>query len=103
LDLAEWERMRMRRRLWQDVLRRMQADAEVRVVRARTHTGRPLAGDAFMAKLERLVGRRLRPLPVGRPRKPKAKKQMTVAYFYSPDIKWLAGFGADKTEGDDEG
>jgi len=34
-----------------------------------THTGRPLASDSFLSKLEHKLGRRLRPLPVGRPRK----------------------------------
>jgi putative transposase len=31
--------------------------------------GRPLASDAFISKLETAMGKRLRPLPVGRPRK----------------------------------
>ena len=34
-----------------------------------THRDRPLGSDSFVAKLERLPGRRLRPLPVGRPKK----------------------------------
>jgi hypothetical protein len=33
------------------------------------HTGRPLASDSFLSKLETKIGRRLRPLPVGRPQK----------------------------------
>jgi putative transposase len=37
----------------------------------RTHTGRPLGSDAFLSKLETLLGRRVRPLPVGRPRQAK--------------------------------
>jgi len=45
-------------------------DKEVlRRLRTSTHTGRPLASDAFLAKVERALGRRLRPLPVGRPPK----------------------------------
>jgi putative transposase len=40
-------------------------------LRTSTHTGRPLASDAFLAKVERAVGRRLRPLSVGRPPKPR--------------------------------
>ena len=40
-----------------------------------THTGRPLASDSFLSKLERKLGRRLRPLPVGRPRKQKAAQK----------------------------
>ena len=62
---------------WAAALRRPQDEKELAGIRLATHRGRPLGGDSFMSKLERLVGRRLRPLPVGRPRKtkeePKAK------------------------------
>jgi putative transposase len=43
--------------------------AEFRTLRQSSHTGRPLASDAFLAKLEKALGRRLRPSPVGRPKK----------------------------------
>jgi hypothetical protein len=36
-------------------------------------TGRPLGSDGFVSKLERLLGRRLRALPEGRPRKKKSE------------------------------
>ena len=36
-----------------------------------TSRGRPLGSDAFLAKVETLSGRRLRPLAHGRPRKAK--------------------------------
>lgn len=35
-------------------------------IRRSTHTGRPLGGDTFLSKAEKLLGRRVRPLPVGR-------------------------------------
>ncbi len=38
-------------------------------------TGRPLGTDKFISKLETVIGRRLRPLPVGRPKK-KAKRKI---------------------------
>jgi putative transposase len=38
-------------------------------LRLSTHTGRPLGADSFLSKIERAVGRRLRPLPVGRPKR----------------------------------
>ena len=38
-------------------------------LRVWTHRGRLLGSDKFVAKLELALGRRLRPLPVGRPRK----------------------------------
>ncbi len=34
-------------------------------LRLSTHTGRPLATDSLLSKLEHMLGRRLRPLPVG--------------------------------------
>ena len=37
--------------------------------RRHTHTGRPLGSDSFVSMLEQHLGRRLRALPVGRPRK----------------------------------
>jgi len=40
----------------------------------RTRTGRPLGSDSFMSKLESTLGRRLRALPIGRPRKRAAKQ-----------------------------
>jgi putative transposase len=40
-------------------------------LRAAARTGRPLGSDAFLAKLERALGRRLRPGPLGRPKKPR--------------------------------
>jgi hypothetical protein len=40
----------------------------VRLLRIRTQTGRPLASDSFMSKVETFLVRRIRPLPVGRQR-----------------------------------
>ncbi len=68
-------------------------------VRLSTHRGRPLGSDSFLSKIARLVGRRLRPLPAGRPRNTRARrkedrpglpsgKQVTV-----PDFSGLAGGG----------
>ena len=44
-------------------------DREMDRLRVRTHTGRPLGSDRFLSKLETVLGRRVRRLPVGRPRK----------------------------------
>lgn len=38
-------------------------------IRLRTRTGRRLGTDTFLSKLETFLGQRLRPLPVGRPKK----------------------------------
>jgi putative transposase len=54
---------------WRKELAEGLTDAEVARIRLRTHTGRPLGSDRFLVKLETLLGRRVRPLPVGRPKK----------------------------------
>ena len=43
----------------------------IKRIKANTMTGRPLGIDTFVSKLEELLGRRLRALPHGRPRKEK--------------------------------
>lgn len=44
-------------------------------IRLATNRGRPLANDSFLSKLETKLNRRLRPLPVGRPKKIKSNKK----------------------------
>ena len=58
---------------WKEMLTRHDAEDAVAALRRNTQTGRPLASDSLVGKLERALGRRLRPLPVGRPRKVKTK------------------------------
>lgn len=43
-------------------------DEPVEQLRLHTQTGRPLGDDTFLNRIEALVGRRVRPLPVGRPK-----------------------------------
>ncbi|MFH0980554.1 MAG: hypothetical protein V2A79_03330, partial [Planctomycetota bacterium] len=70
LDLSGWlEAWRPER--WASALRRRENESDVSALRRSTHRGRPLATDAFLSKLEHRLGRRLRPLPVGRPKKRK--------------------------------
>jgi putative transposase len=73
LDLNAWRRRLGPRQDWREALAQPQDDADVRDLRRHTMTGRPLGSDRFISKLETLVGRRLRPLPVGRPRKQRDK------------------------------
>ena len=54
---------------WRKELAEGLTDEEIAQIRLRTHTGRPLGSDGFLSKLETLLGRRVRPLPVGRPKK----------------------------------
>jgi hypothetical protein len=61
---------------WKELLQEIQPDEEISHLRLHTHRGRPLASDSMMSKLEKKLGRRLRPLPVGRPKqKRKVKSQ----------------------------
>jgi len=89
LDLTAWQREWKPGR-WRNALRAGDDEDVAGLIRASTHTGRPLATDSILSKLERKLGRRLRPLPVGRPRKPakrstgrreQAKKQVTVPQY----------------------
>ena len=68
LDLAAWsalaEGMDCRGALTDN-----DVQEELSALRLNARTGRPLAGDRFLSELEPALGRRLRPLPVGRPRK----------------------------------
>jgi len=54
---------------WREFLTRPEDDQTRAGFRLHTSRGRPLASDAFLSKVEKTLGRRLRPLPVGRPRK----------------------------------
>ena len=65
LDLAAWRRDITPQR-WEEMLTAREDEAIVDTLRMRTQTGRPLASDRFLSKLEAKLGRRVRPLPVCR-------------------------------------
>jgi len=71
LDVADW-RQATRRLDWRAELTRPEDAALGRALQLCTWTGRPLGSDRFVAKLETLIGRRLRALPRGRPKKARA-------------------------------
>jgi putative transposase len=54
---------------WRETLSERLQPEILSAMRLSTHRGRPLGSDRFLSKIELLLGRRLRPLPVGRPRK----------------------------------
>jgi putative transposase len=54
---------------WREFLEAGEAPAESSAIRQSTHSGRPLGSAAFVAKLEKMLGRRLTPQKGGRPRK----------------------------------
>lgn len=74
LDLKAW-RQAARRLNWREELTHADDKEFSMSLRASTWTGRPLGSDRFIAKVEVLVGRRLRPLPRGRPQKDKKDKK----------------------------
>jgi len=74
LDLSRWYGM-ISGEQWRKELNAGIDETAAGQLRGNTHTGRPLGSDSFLSKLEKLLGRRLRPLPVGRPTKKRTKSQ----------------------------
>ncbi|MHC4551651.1 MAG: transposase [Planctomycetota bacterium] len=70
LDMAYWREI-VSQVDWKAALGKVQSDEQLKSIRGNTHTGRPLAEDAFISKLEKRLNKRLRPLPIGRPEKQK--------------------------------
>ncbi|MBN1975022.1 MAG: transposase [Sedimentisphaerales bacterium] len=70
LDLKKWNRMVTVKEWQKELLRGLDLE-QISKLRLSTHTGRPLGTDSFMSKLEKLIGRRVRALPHGRPKKHK--------------------------------
>jgi putative transposase len=73
LNLSNWHKMISASR-WRGELMSGIDEAEVSRIRLSTHTGRPLGTDSFLSKLEKMLGRRVRALPIGRPQKKTRKK-----------------------------
>ena len=72
LDVETWRKdWDWSPRRWRRMLEEGLDEDMVGRLRRQTFRGRPLGSDGFMSKLERRLGRRLRPLPIGRPRKKK--------------------------------
>jgi len=72
-DLCAWRRM-MDASEWREALSHRVAKEEVAFLRRNTERGWPLASDRAVAKFEKLIGRRLRPLRRGRPKGARDKK-----------------------------
>ena len=67
LDLSSWQEQ-MDAARWRELLTRADDEQQLARFRLCTSRGRPLGSDRFVAKLETLLGRRLRPLSRGRPK-----------------------------------
>jgi len=74
LNLSEWYD-RISAAQWRRELSVEMSEMDINWLRSKTYTGRPLGSDSFLSKLERVLGRRVRPLPVGRPKKKKRAKK----------------------------
>jgi len=74
LNLNDWRKMSTGLN-WKNVLREAVDESEAKRIRLHTHRGRPLGSDKFLSKMERRLGRRLRPLPVGRPKDDQKKEK----------------------------
>ena len=75
LNLAIWDKMISAQQWRSELLRRIDEE-QIKRIRLRTHTGRPLGTDSFISKLEKTLGRRIRPLPIGR--QPKNTKNVNM-------------------------
>jgi putative transposase len=73
LDLAAWRKAYSAKE-WAALLHGGGTPETLEPLRMNTRTGRPLGSLAFLTKLETSLGRRLRALPVGRPKKRKTRK-----------------------------
>jgi len=67
LNLRAWHR-RWTGEEWRELLSQTEDRDLLEHIRTQTHRGRPLAGDSFLSRAETLLGRRVRPMPVGRPK-----------------------------------
>jgi putative transposase len=77
LDMKKW-RFESRGLDWKKVLLDKAEDEDIELIRKRSFNGRPLGSDSFMSKIEHKLGRRLRPLPMGRPKKKVTKESKKV-------------------------
>ena len=77
LNLSCWYKMISASR-WRKELADGPDEHQVDQLRLNTHTGRSLGSDSFLSKCEKLICRRVRPLPVGRPKKRKNNKAKTL-------------------------
>jgi putative transposase len=66
LDMTAWLR-EWDPKDWRETLRSEMDPGSVSAVRFSTARGRPLGSDSFLSKMESLLGKRVRPYPIGRP------------------------------------
>ncbi|HEW79535.1 MAG TPA: transposase [Phycisphaerales bacterium] len=74
MDNEKWQRLSSGLD-WKAILRKRTESVDMDRLRVYCRTGRPLGSDKFISKLETFLGRRLRALPVGRPKNKKDNKK----------------------------
>ena len=74
IDMKSWKQLTDIAN-WRPVLRAPDEDAEFESLRKHTMSGRPFGSERFLKKLERKLDRRVRALPVGRPKIKKKQSQ----------------------------
>ena len=70
IDEQAWKQISEGRN-WREMLTASDDEETLRSIRMNTRTGRPLGSDRFLSKVEAMLGRRVRALSVGRPKKRK--------------------------------
>ena len=73
IDLAAWDKLSPPDGNWRESIGQPQDEAIVTQLRTWANRGCPLGSDSFIRKLERRLRMRLRPAPLGRPKKKKVK------------------------------
>jgi putative transposase len=74
VDKAKWNHLSSGKD-WKFILQKRLEKLDLNRLRVYCRTGRPLGGDKFISKIEVILGRRVRALPAGRPRKKREKKR----------------------------
>jgi putative transposase len=69
LDMQAWAELGISAEDWRRELVEKDDESFTQSMRHSLRTGWPLGSDSFISKLEKLVGKRLRPMPHGRPAK----------------------------------
>lgn len=74
LEIKNWNK-RVLISEWKEYLLEKVSESQIKKMETYIRTGRPLGSDSFISKLETKLNKRLRPLPVGRPKKEKNTSQ----------------------------
>ena len=77
LDMTTWLNA-WRPERWKSELRCAEDKPSTSAIRLSTSRGRPLGSDSFLSKLEHRLGRRVRALPVGRPKRRRSTRKKSA-------------------------